>query len=95
MELRELLLLPAHMYRKVMMFKEPDEEFDYYVVAAYTDRVQTGTPTSEIHVITNFSSYERDVPKMKRQVDELSDYIMASRRLIGLDVDEFAKQGIE
>lgn len=95
MELRELLLLPAHMYRKVMMFKESAEEFDYYVVAAYTDHIQMGAPTSEIHIITSFSSYERDVPKMQSRVDELSDYIMASRRLIGLDVDEFAKQGIE
>lgn len=99
MHLREKLQLPAHMYRKVMMFSEDDKgsggEFAYYVVAAYTDRAQTGAETSEIHILDNFANYDRSVGEMRRLVADVNDYIMASRRLVGLDTDEFAKQGID
>ena len=97
-KLRDQLILPAHQYRVVRMFSE---EIDHgsggcmYTIAAYTDEKETGTPLESILVLDTFHGHSRDVAAMHAAVKDLNDHIMASRRVLGLGADVFARNGID
>jgi hypothetical protein len=80
----------AHEFRIVRLIADGDSDDDLYVVAAYLDRgVATGR---SIFVIGTGSI--RDGPALYTEVEDLNNYIIASRRLVGLDADVFARNGI-
>lgn len=95
MNLLEKLPHPAHVYRKVMMFNDDlNENGHTHVVVAYTDSKETNGE-SEMHIIDSFHDHDRSPDTMRNLVAELNDHITACRRVLGLDTDEFARNGIK
>ena len=95
--LREQLVLPAHQYRVVRMLADSvdhDSGGCLFTIAAYTDEKETGTPLGSIHILDVFLDLSRDMAAMNAAVNALNEYIVASRRVLGLDTDVFARNGI-
>lgn len=89
MELREKLLLPAHMYRVVRMFSDDDSR----VIIAYSDPRETNGE-GQMHVLDSYEGCERNHDEMESLVKDLNDHITACRRVVGLDTDVFARNRI-
>ena len=90
MELRENLLLPAHMYRVVRIFEDDDAR----IIIAYTDANET-SGKAEMHIIDSWNGTERSHGEVESAVKDLNDHIAACRRVIGLDTDVLARNGID
>lgn len=91
--LRDTLLSfgrPAHEFRVVRYYV--DEEDDWVVFAEVDAKFAVMTDTSVTLLRTPRSQATYD---HLREIDALNDFIIANRRLVGLEVDEFARNGIE
>lgn len=91
--LRDTLLSfgrPAHEFRVVRHYT--DEEDDWVVFAEVDARFAVVTDTA---VVLSSIPQTQVTDDHLREVDALNDFITANRRLVGLEVDEFARNGIE
>ncbi len=80
--------LQPHEFRVVRMFEDEGER----VIVAYQDRGPTG---GLMYVIHSYAGHECSRSEMEREVQALNDHINAHRRMLGLETDVFARNGIE